>query len=39
MKISREIKTGIIVLGGILLFVLGFSYLKSSPIFDNSKTF
>jgi phospholipid/cholesterol/gamma-HCH transport system substrate-binding protein len=22
-----------------LLFVLGFSYLKSSPIFDNSKTF
>lgn len=39
MKISREIKTGIIVLGGILLFVLGFSYLKSSPIFDTSKTF
>ncbi len=39
MKISREIKTGIIVLGGILLFGLGFSYLKSSPIFDNSKTF
>jgi phospholipid/cholesterol/gamma-HCH transport system substrate-binding protein len=39
LKISREIKTGIIVLGGILLFVLGFSYLKSSPIFDNSKTF
>jgi phospholipid/cholesterol/gamma-HCH transport system substrate-binding protein len=39
LKLSREIKTGIIVIGGILLFILGFSYLKSSPIFDNSKTF
>ncbi len=39
MKLSREIKTGIIVIGGILLFVLGFTYLKSSPIFDSSKTF
>ncbi|MCM4150974.1 MCE family protein [Arenibacter sp. N53] len=39
MKISREIKTGIVVLGGILLFILGFSYLKSTPLFDNSKTF
>tara|TARA_R110002033_G_scaffold39098_1_gene78754 strand:+ start:345 stop:1301 length:957 start_codon:yes stop_codon:yes gene_type:complete len=39
LKISREIKTGIIVLGGILLFILGFSYLKSTPLFDNSKTF
>ena len=39
MKFSREIKTGIIVIGGILLFILGFSYLKSSPIFDGSRTF
>lgn len=39
MKISREVKTGIIVVGGILLFLMGFSYLKSSSIFDNSKTF
>ena len=39
MKLSREIKTGIIVIGGILLFILGFSYLKSTPIFDDSKTF
>lgn len=39
MKLSREIKTGIIVIGGILLFILGFTYLKSSPIFDSSKTF
>lgn len=37
MKLSREIKTGIIVIGGILLFILGFSYLKSSSLFDNSK--
>lgn len=39
MKLSREIKTGIIVIGGILLFILGFSFLKSTPLFDNSKTF
>jgi phospholipid/cholesterol/gamma-HCH transport system substrate-binding protein len=38
LKLSREIKTGIIVIGGILLFILGFSYLKSTPLFDNSKT-
>ena len=39
MKLSREIKTGIIVIGGILLFILGFNYLKSAPLFDDSKTF
>ncbi|WP_339839865.1 MlaD family protein [uncultured Maribacter sp.] len=39
MKLSRELKTGIIVIGGILLFIMGFSFLKSTPIFDNSKTF
>ncbi|WP_165748579.1 MlaD family protein [Cellulophaga sp. Z1A5H] len=39
MKISREIKTGIIVVGGILLFLMGFSYLKSSSLFDNDKMF
>lgn len=38
MKLSREIKTGVIVIGGILLFVLGFSYLKSSPIFEDGRT-
>ncbi|CAM3343947.1 MlaD family protein [Zobellia roscoffensis] len=38
MKLSREIKTGIIVIGGILLFILGFSYLKSSPLFEDGKT-
>lgn len=38
MKLSRELKTGIIVIGGILLFIMGFSYLKSTPLFDDSKT-
>lgn len=39
MKLSRELKTGIIVIGGILLFILGFSFLKSTPLFDSSKVF
>ncbi|MGS2740622.1 MlaD family protein [Sinomicrobium sp. M5D2P17] len=39
MKISREIKTAIIVLGGILLFILGFSFLKSNPIFKSYRTY
>jgi len=39
LKLSREIKTGIIVVGGILLFILGFSYLKSTNLFDDNKTF
>ncbi len=39
MKLSREIKTGIIVIGGILLFILGFSYLKSSPLLDDNRTY
>ncbi|MBC9795515.1 MlaD family protein [Sinomicrobium weinanense] len=39
MKISREFKTAIIVLGGILLFILGFSYLKSNPLFKSYRTY
>ena len=39
MKFTRELKAGIIVIGGILLFILGFSFLKATPLFDNSKTF
>lgn len=39
MKLSRELKTGIILIGGILLFILGFSFLKSTPLFDSSKVF
>lgn len=39
MKLSREVKTAIIVLIGIFLFILGYSYLKSNSLFDKSKTF
>ncbi|MGX1930533.1 MlaD family protein [Flagellimonas sp. 2504JD4-2] len=38
MKLSRELKTGIIVLTGILAFVFGLSYLKSSSLFEKTKT-
>ncbi|GMN11433.1 MlaD family protein [Croceitalea sp. MTPC9] len=39
MKLSREVKTGLIVILGILCVIFGYSYLKASSIFDNSKTF
>ncbi|MBO0323579.1 MCE family protein [Muricauda sp. CAU 1633] len=39
MKLSREVKTGVIVLVGIFAFVFGLSYLKSSPLFENNKMF
>lgn len=39
MKVSRELKTGAIVIGGILLFILGFNYLKSNSLFDDSRTY
>lgn len=39
MKLSREIKTGIIVVAGIAAFIFGLSYLKSTALFENSKTF
>ena len=38
MKISREIKTALLVIGGISLFVYGFSFLKGNSLFKNSKT-
>ncbi len=38
MKISREIKTALLVIGGISLLVYGFSFLKGNSIFKNSKT-
>tara|TARA_Y100001933_G_C19012989_1_gene569725 strand:- start:3269 stop:4255 length:987 start_codon:yes stop_codon:yes gene_type:complete len=39
LKLSREVKTGIIVVAGIVAFIFGLSYLKSSPLFENNKTF
>lgn len=39
MKLTRELKTGIIVVGGIVLFILGFTFLKATNIFSSSRTF
>ena len=39
MKLSNEIKTAILVLSGILMFIVGFSYLKSNNIFSYDRTF
>lgn len=38
MKISREIKTALIVLLGILTFIWGFDFLKGSTLFTQEKT-
>src|SRR5690606_13946106 len=37
--LSRELKTGIIVVGGIVLFILGFTFLKATNLFSSSRTF
>ncbi len=39
MKISREIKTAILVLSSILLFIWGYSFLKGKDLFTDYKTF
>ncbi len=39
MNISREIKTAILVIGSILLFLLGFSYLKGKNLFSTDHKF
>ena len=33
MNLSNEIKTAILVLSGIFMFIIGFSYLKSNDVF------
>lgn len=38
MKITREIKTAILVISAILLFIWGYSYLKGKDLFTNYKT-
>ncbi|MEJ6792687.1 MAG: MlaD family protein [Lacinutrix sp.] len=38
MKISREVKTAILAILGILLFIFGFSYLKGNNLLDDSMT-
>lgn len=37
MKLTKEIKTAILVISGILLFIFIFYYLKGENIFDDSK--
>ncbi len=39
MKLTREIKTAILVISSILLFIWGYSFLKGKDIFTNYKTF
>lgn len=39
MKISREIKTAILVLSGIALFIYLFSYLKGEDLFSNTRSY
>lgn len=39
MKLTRELKTGIIVVGGIVLFILGFTFLKATNLFSSSRTY
>ena len=39
MKLSYEIKTAILVLSGIILFIVGFSYLKSNDVFVSDRVF
>lgn len=39
MKVSREVKTAILVLSGIALFIYLFSYLKGEDLFSNTQTY
>lgn len=36
MKVSREIKTAVLVIISIILFIWGYSFLKGKNLFDNS---
>ena len=37
MNLSREVKTAILILGCIIIFIFGFSYLKGASILNNEK--
>ena len=39
MKLSKEVKTSILVIAGIILFIFGFNYLKGQNLLDSSRTF
>jgi phospholipid/cholesterol/gamma-HCH transport system substrate-binding protein len=38
LALSKEVKTGIVVVGGLALFVYGFNFLKGSDLFQHQKT-
>lgn len=39
MKLSKEIKTGILAIGAILLLIFGYSFLKGTNLFENHREF
>jgi phospholipid/cholesterol/gamma-HCH transport system substrate-binding protein len=39
LKLTREIKTAILVIASILLFIWGYSFLKGKDLFNSYKTF
>ncbi|MCW8981177.1 MULTISPECIES: MlaD family protein [Altibacter] len=39
MRLSREVKTGILAIGAILLFIFGYSFLKGTNLLENHRTF
>ena len=36
---KNEVKTGLLVVAGIALFIFGYSYLKSNDLFVSDRTF
>ena len=39
MRLSREVKTGILAIGAILLLIFGYSYLKGTNLLEKNRTF
>jgi len=39
LKVSREVKTAILVIGSILMFIWGYSFLKGRDLFKSYKTY
>ena len=39
MKISRELKTGVIAVGIIVIFIWGFNFLKDQSVYDSTRIF
>ncbi len=39
MRLSKEVKTGILAIGAILLLIFGYSYLKGTNLLEKNRTF